>query len=81
MALDKRRLDPTGSGSKGTPVLALYETTDTKAVVKGAGYFNTAANEMTRVGAMLVVTSDATFFAKVAVANGVVTLAAMDGFA
>lgn len=81
MAFDKRRMDPTGSGSKGTPVLGLYETTDTKAVVKGAGYFNSAANELTRVGGMLITASDATFFAKVSSANGVVTLSAMDDFA
>lgn len=80
MALDKNRLDPTGSGSKGTKVLGLYETADTAATVKGAGYFNGAANELARVGALLVVASNATFLAKVSVASGVVTLAALDAF-
>jgi hypothetical protein len=80
MALDKAKLDPTGSGSKGTKVRAIYETTDAKATVKGAGYFNAAANELGRVGAILIIASDATFEAKVAVAAGVVTLSAVDAF-
>ena len=80
MALDKNGLDLTGSGSKGTKVRAIYQTTDAKATVKGAGYFNGAANEMGRVGAILIVASDATFEAKVSVAAGVVTLAALDTF-
>lgn len=80
MALDKAKLDPTGSGSKGTKVRAIYETTDAKATVKGAGYFNAAANELGRVGTILLICSDATFEAKVAVAAGVVTLTAMDAF-
>lgn len=81
MALDKAKLDPTGSGSKGTKVRAIYETTDAKATVNGAGYFNAAANELGRVGTILIVASDATYEAKVAVAAGVVTLSAMDAFA
>lgn len=81
MALDKNRLDPTASGSKGTKTIALYETSDAKAAVKGAGYFNNAANELARVAMMLVICSDATFFAKVSVASGVVTIAAPDTYA
>lgn len=78
MALDKSRLDPTGSGSKGTKVVGLYETADTKATVKGAGYFNGAANELGRVAVLLIVASDATFFAKVSIAAGVVTISLPD---
>ena len=81
MALDKIKLDPTGSGSKGTKVRGIYETTDNKATVKGVGYFNNAANEMARMATVLIVASDATFEAKVSVAAGVVTLAAVDAFA
>lgn len=80
MALDKTRLDPTGSGSKGTKILGTYETTDNKATVKGAGYFNQAARELARTGALTIFASDATFQAKVTIAAGVVTLAAMDTF-
>lgn len=80
MALDKSRLDPTASGSKGTKVHATYETTDNKATVKGAGYFNNAAKEMARVGIMTIFASDATFQAKVSIAAGVVTIAAVDAF-
>ncbi len=78
MALDKRTLDPTGSGSKGTKLVGIYETADNKATVKGAGYFNGAANELARVAVLLIVASDATFFAKVAVASGVVTISLPD---
>lgn len=81
MAFDKTKLDPTGSGSKGAGVRAIYATADTKATVKGAGYFNTAANEMANVASVLIVASDATFEAKVSVASGVVTLAALDTYA
>lgn len=81
MALDKRFLDPTGSGSKGTKVIGIYETTDNKATVKGVGYFNLAANELARVSLLWIVASDASFFAKVAVAAGVVTISAPDTYA
>lgn len=78
MAFDKSRLDPTGSGSKGTKVVGLYETPDTKATVKGAGYFNAGANELGRVAVLLIIASDATFFAKVSIAAGVVTISLPD---
>lgn len=81
MAVEKRFLDPTGSGSKGTKVRALYQTTDNKAAVKGAGYFNPVAKELERVASILIIASDATFEAKVSIAAGVVTIAAMDTYA
>lgn len=83
MALDKAKLDPTGSGSKGAGAMAVYVTTDNKATVKGAGYFNNAANELAAAGVpvMLIKASDATFFAKVSVAAGVVTIAAPETYA
>lgn len=81
MALAKSGLDPTGSGSKGTKVLGIYQTTDNKATVKGANYFNDAAEELARVGAMLIFASDATFLVKVSIAAGVVTIAAPETYA
>lgn len=81
MAFDKSKLDPTGSGSKGAGVRAIYATADAKATVKGAGYFNSAANEMANVKSVLVVASDATFEAKVSVSGTTVTIAALDAFA
>lgn len=78
MALDKSRLDPTGSGSKGTKVIGTYETADTKATVKAANYFNGAANELGRVAVLLIIASDATFYAKVSIAAGVVTISLPD---
>lgn len=81
MAFLKNKLDPTGSGSKGTGGRGIYKTDDDKATVKGAGYFNEASNEMSLMATVLIIAADATFEAKVSVANGVVTLAALDGFA
>lgn len=81
MAYDKKTLDPTGSGSKGAGARAIYSSTvDNKAAVKGAGYFNSASNELTNVDVILIIATDATFEAKVAVAAGVVTLSAVDAF-
>lgn len=83
MAFNKRFLDPTASGSKGTKTLATYQSdADNAAAVKAANYFNAAADELRRVGVLFVFASDATFVAKVTVsAAGVVTLAALDDFA
>jgi len=82
MAMDKKFFDPTGSGSKGTGIRAIYNhPTDTKATIKTAGYFNSVANEMVRIKTILIISSDATFEAKVSVASGVVTIAALDTFA
>jgi len=81
MAFEKNKLDPTGSGSKGTGARGIYAGADAKATVKGAGYFNSAANELTNTKVLLIIASDATFEAKVAVASGVVTLTALDAFA
>ena len=81
MAFSKTKLDPTGSGSKGAGTRAIYQTTDTKATVKGVGYFNIAANELMNTKSMLIIASDATFEAKVTVTSATVTVAALDTFA
>lgn len=79
MAFNKRFFDPTGSGSKGTKIMGIYQSdTDNRATVNGANYFNSVASEMSRVACLLVVATDAVYFAKVSVSGGVVTLAAMD---
>lgn len=78
MAFDKNNLDPTSSGSKGVKTIATYQTGDNRATVIAAGYFNSVWSEMSRVGVVLVISSDKMFFAKVAVAGKVVTLSAMD---
>lgn len=79
MALDKRFLDPTGSASKGTRALGIYQsTTDNRAAINGAGYFNGAAAELERVGVLLIFATDKTYFAKVAIAAGVVTISLLD---
>lgn len=84
MAVDKRYLDPTGSGSKGAGVFGSYKhPTDTKATIQAANYFDNVASELStiRVDALLIVATDATFWAKVSVSNaGVVTISALDAF-
>lgn len=81
MALDPTRLDPTGSGSKGTRTRAIYDhATDTIAVITAAGYFNAMANEMSRVAVLVIVAANGTTLRKVTtnLTTGVVTLAALD---
>jgi len=82
MAVSKNGLDVTGSGSKGAGARAIYTTsTDNKAAVKADGYFDSLADEMASVKTVLIVASDATFEAKVAVSGTDVTLSALDAFA
>lgn len=81
MAYAATGLDTTGSGSKGTKVHAIYETTDNKATVKTDGYFDGAYRELERVGLITIIASDATFQAKVAISGTDVTLTALDAFA
>lgn len=81
MAFLKTKLDPTGSGSKGAGARGIYRTNDAKAVVNGTGYFNSVSSELANTVSLLIVASDATYEAKVTVADGVVTLSALDAFA
>lgn len=82
MAFTKSGLDPAGSGaSKGVGTLGLYQHTDAKATINAANYMNSAAQELARTKALLIMASDATYLAKVSIASGVVTLAALDAFA
>lgn len=82
MAVDKKLLDTTASGSRGVKVLGSYgDGTVARATLNGAGYFNDLADELARTGALLVFASDYTYLAKVSISSGVVTLAAVDAFA
>lgn len=81
MALNKTRLDPTGSGSKGAGCRATYVTTDNKATVKADGYFDSVWRELSQSSSILIKASDATFEAKVTVTTGDVALAALDTYA
>jgi hypothetical protein len=78
MALDKSNLDPTGSGSKGVKCIGHYQTTDNRATVLGANYFNGAAEELARTRILWVFCSDKDFPCKVTITAGVVALAATD---
>lgn len=83
MAFALSGLDPAGSGaSKGVGTLGLYQTTDAKATVNAASYMNSAFDELGRTKALLIMASDATYFAKVTLSGTTtVTLAALDAFA
>ena len=78
MALDKSRVDPTGSGSKGAGVMGTYVTTDAKATVQADGYFDSIWRELSQTSVLLIKASNATFLAKVTVTTGDVALAAVD---
>lgn len=65
MALDKKNLDPTGSGSKGAGQIAIYSTTDAKATVEADGYFDGAYDELAGCAAVLIIASNATMLQKV----------------
>lgn len=79
MALDTQKLAPAAIG-KGVKVWT-YSTTDNKATVKGAGYFNGAATLLAAKDRLLINASDADFDAHVdSIAAGVVTIAAVDAF-
>lgn len=74
MTADIAKLDTTGSASKGTKAVGIYETTDTLATVMATGYFNSYAKELARVGALQIFASDGFAIVTVSIASGVVTL-------
>ena len=84
MAFTIRNLENHSGSGAGLKVFS-YSTTDTKAIVKGAGYFDGAATAgLIKVGARILIhTSDADFDVHVSAitAANVVTIAALDTFA
>ena len=77
MAFDPKLLDPTGSGSKGVAKLVTYgPSTDNKATVAGAGYFNSYHSVFRTGDVLFAQCSDGLRIFSVAVAAGVVTLTA-----
>jgi len=70
------------SGSLGVKAWTFDADGDAKATVKGAGYFNDAANHLTVGDRIMIHASDADFDAHVSdITAGVVTIAAIDTFA
>lgn len=66
MAYNSGWLDPTGSGSKGTRVSAIYDTPiNTRAEITAPGYFDEAFDEMRRIGWMRVYATDQMFECRV----------------
>lgn len=81
MAFTIRNLE-NHAGSGGGVKLFSYSTTDSKATVKGAGYFNDASLSMAVGDRVMIHASDADFDAHVSANSaGVVTIAAVDAFA
>ena len=81
MALDLTKLE-TAHGGKGVKVWTYYTSADNKAAVKGANYFDNAANHLQVGDRLMIHASDADFDAHVsAISSGAVTIAAVDAFA
>lgn len=80
MALDIQKLETAHAG-KGVKAWTYHGGADNKATLKGAGYFNGAANLFTVGDRLLLHASDADFDAHVSdITAGVVTIAAIDAF-
>lgn len=81
MAFTKKNLENHSGSGAGVKIWS-YSTTDNKAAVKGAGYFNDASLLVSVGDRILIHASDADFDAHVSAnAAGVVTIAAIDAFA
>lgn len=80
MAFTLRNLE-NHSGSGGGVKVFSYNTSDAKATVKGANYFDGAAELLTVGDRIMIHASDADFDAHVsAISSGAVTIAAIDAF-
>lgn len=82
MALTLKTLNNMGGSGSG-PKLFTYGTTDNKTTVKGSGYFNGASDKLEVGDRIMIHASDADFDAHVSAVSGVgvVTIAAVDGYA
>jgi hypothetical protein len=82
MALTLANLENHGGSGAGVKVWS-YSTSDNKAAVKGANYFDGAAGLLTVGDRILIHASDADFDAHVSAISGAgaVTIAAIDAFA
>jgi hypothetical protein len=82
MAFNLQGLENHAGSGAGVKIWSYNAGSDAKATVKGAGYFNTAADLLTVGDRVLIHASDADFDAHVsAISSGVVTIAAIDSFA
>lgn len=80
MAFDKIGLDPTASGSKGSPkILSYTSSVDNLAAIKGANYFNSQQTLMNTGDMILVVDSTgASELLRIVNTSGVISLASQD---
>ena len=82
MAFNLQGLENHSGSGGGIKIFSYNGAPDNQAAVKGAGYFNTAADILTVGDRILIHASDADFDAHVSVISaGVVTIAAIDAFA
>lgn len=81
MAFDIQKLE-NHSGSGGGIKIWSYNGSDAKATIKGANYFDNAADLLSVGDRIVIHASDADFDAHVsAISSGAVTIAAIDAFA
>ncbi|MCF6216852.1 MAG: hypothetical protein L3J58_11865 [Emcibacter sp.] len=81
MAFDIKQFDHSGGGFNASPKIGSYKTTDNKAAVQGAGYFNNAADALKTGDLLYVAMADDNKLYWVTVAAGVVTLSQQIDFA
>lgn len=83
MAFNIQKLENHGGSGGGLKVFSYFTSADNKAAVKAANYFNDAADLLTVGDRIMIHASDADFDCHVSAisAAGVVTIAAVDGFA
>lgn len=81
MAFNLQGLENHSGSGGGIKIFSYNAGSDAKATVKGAGYFNSAADILSVGDRILIHASDADFDAHVsAISAGVVTIAAIDVF-
>lgn len=81
MALDIQKLTPHDAATKGRKIWTYFTSADNKAAVKGANYFNGAANMFETGDTITITASDAVFDAQISISGSTVTISAKDAFA
>lgn len=81
MAFNLRNLENHAGSGGGIKLFSYRSTTDGKAAVQAANYFNTAADLLSVGDRIFISCSNADFDAQVSdITGGVVTIAALDAF-
>ncbi len=86
MAFDQTNFDPTGSGSKGAPKIATYQSSDGVAAIEADGYFDSMSTilntgDVIYVDSTGAATADVPKFHRVIVTTGDVAIGTSVAFA